>query len=176
MRPTGVTLCTVCHLPVYTQRRTANVHGYSACTEQSIRNIRQNGGCLLRPGQAAIVASASHYMHAELNSALSNFSRRSPSIRGCYAALLAHGGEGRNLMLALLSLGSHMALASSMWSLFRITPIRKVGPPVVRNLKNLRPISLCTAMLQVQDSLRMWWCKARLEEYSGPDQVEGIFD
>eukprot|EP00973_Karenia_brevis_P001214 166574-Karenia_brevis.AAC.1 len=69
-----------------------------------------------------------------------------------------------------------MAVASSIKSVREFAPLRKAGPRIVRSVENLRPISISTDLVQVQDGLWVQRNMRHFEQYCGPCQVDGVSD
>ena len=127
--------------------------------------------------QACQCLSPAHlYSSMELDLVLSAI-KPSKKTAGCpYAALRAANSQGKRLTLALANLGRHTVLTSSLWSLRLVSPIRKSGPALVRSLSCLRPVSICSDMAHVQDSLWLNRCRGRLLSFCGSDQLGGVSD
>ena len=116
------------------------------------------------------------YSQQEVDDVCDAFSQNKQCLGFPYAALKAQQGEGRKVTWALVTLGQHMGLTSSHWSLRRFGPIRKAGPRTVRHSKNLRPISVACDLAQVQDALWIARNGPLLETFCGPAQVGGVSD
>ncbi len=116
------------------------------------------------------------YTMEELDAVLHDLDPNKATVRGCYAALRATCEAGKRLTLALMNLGRHVAMTSSLWATRRCQPIRKSGPRLVRKISCLRPVSLCCDLARVQDSLWLWRWFGTLMSFCGSDQVGGVSD
>lgn len=129
----------------------------------NLSSIRSNGAVPTRGDRAPQesagtnddpVQRAALYTEDELAQVLSGMRAMKHCIKGAYAALKAAVPEGRRLTLALVNLGKWVGLTSTLWSVRQFAHIRKNGPRVVQRINNLRPLSICSDMAQVQD--RLW--------------------
>ncbi|CAE8699927.1 unnamed protein product, partial [Polarella glacialis] len=136
-----------------------------------VSQIRRSGVPAEIPG-----SSDQLYTDQELELVLKRLQSTKKCFRGCFAALKAKVIAARAFMLALVNLGRHMALTSTLWSLRCYSPIRKSGPSLVRKVEALRPISLCTDMAHVQDGLWMARNASNLSDYAGGEQCGGASD
>ncbi|CAE8685974.1 unnamed protein product [Polarella glacialis] len=136
-----------------------------------VSQIRRSGAPAEIPG-----SSDQLYTDQELELVLKRLQSTKKCFRGCFAALKAKVIAARAFMLALVNLGRHMALTSTLWSLRCYSPIRKSGPSLVRKVEALRPISLCTDMAHVQDGLWMARNASNLSDYAGGEQCGGASD
>ena len=141
----------------------------SASLRASVVSIRQ--GVVARQD---FNADPGLYSVSEVNEALGNLKAGKRCAFGCIDALRAPNEAGRRVTLALVNLSRFVGLTSSLWSLRKFYPIRKMGPAVVRHVGHVRPISIGTDMAQIQDALWLMRNRALLEAYAGPAQVGGI--
>ena len=134
----------------------------------------------LRRGQSHLprrsVLLDGSYSEQAVNRAIDALKPAKRTIRGCNGALTSIVLEGRRLTKALVNLGRHLGLTSTLWSFRQISPIRKDGPKTVRSTAALRPISLATEMASVQDALWVARNARQLEDFCGPSQLGGVDD
>ena len=103
--------------------------------DSMVAEIARSGG--IAAGSDAGARFVNFYSDDELDGILAKFCKSKKCTKGCYAALCAPRRAGRHLTLALADLGLFMVLTSSLWSLRRFTPIKKLGPSLVRSVECL---------------------------------------
>ena len=150
--------------------------------ERDVASIRSVGACRDWSGApvlswAAPAASATVYHTDEaINRAITSLKVGKACMFGVASAVKATCAAGRRLTHSLMNLCFHVCLTSTHWSLRKFTPIRKAGPRLVRSSHNLRPISICSEMAQVQDALWMQRNVGRLRTFCGSSQAGGVLD
>ena len=91
------------------------------------------------------------------------------------AAIVASNHEGRRLCYLLLNLFLALAVVPTAW-MREICNIRKRGPQVVTDLRNIRPISFTDDLQTLFDMAWLARCREKLERYVGAEQGGGRFD
>ena len=126
---------------------------------QQVNELRQRGAAadVLRPWDLSLEMSPSqnvgYYSEQEVDAVLDSLNIHKRANQGCYAATRARIPGARALTRALLNLGRHVCLTTTVWCLRQFAPIWKDGPRVVRSTTRLRPISLASVMASLQDAL-----------------------
>ncbi|CAK0864133.1 unnamed protein product, partial [Prorocentrum cordatum] len=105
------------------------------------------------------------YSETEVEEAIALLKLGKRTVHLCNAAVKAPVQEGFRLTRALLNLGRRLCVTSRFWSLRQFSPLRKSGPPVVRKVSALRPVSFASDMASVQDALWIARNGALIEAY-----------
>ena len=120
--------------------------------------------------------NAAPYSWQELDEAQRSFRLRKQSYRCALAAARTSCPPAKALNLALVNLARECELTSSLWCERPITPTRKAGPKVVRQVTNLRPISVVSDVAAIQDGLWLGRCTKLLKDFTGAVQPGGKFE
>ena len=106
---------------------------------------------------------------------MSDISRHKASLRFPRAALVNENPLGLELCWLLLNLFMALGVVPSAW-MREVSFIRKRGPQVVTEMKNLRPISYTDELQTLFDLAWLHSCRHLLETYIGQEQAGGRFD
>ena len=144
----------------------------SAQNIANITRIRATGAASSALGSTATVGiDDSPYTVQEVTEVVDKMSASKHCLGMPYSALKALCPSGRELTRVLANLGLHSCLTSSRWSVRVLNAVRKAGPHVVRQVNNLRPISLANDMAQVQDALWIRRAAPVLDAFAGEGQL-----
>ena len=137
----------------------------------------RNSRALLHPRTGATLPDTQMaFTPGEVGEVISQLSRTSVSLRGCYAAVKASSIGGRAVTLAIVNICFNLTLFPSSATLREFNPIRKKGPKVVHSLSCLRPISFSSDLAAVLDALILRRCRSAFVEFWGPGQSGGVYD
>ena len=149
----------------------------SAQNIANITRIRATGAASSALGSTATVGiDDSPYTVQEVTEVVDKMSASKHCLGMPYSALKALCPSGRELTRVLANLGLHFCLTSPRWSVRVLNVVRKAGPHVVRQVNNLRPISLANDMAQIQDALWIRRAAPVLDAFAGEGQLGGSLD
>ena len=111
----------------------------------------------------------------EVKQWIQSVSLRKASVRFPRAVIRNEHPQGHELCWLLLNLFLAFGVVPTAW-MREVNFIRKRGPQLVTDLKNLRPISYTDELQTLFDLAWLQRCRHLLEAYVGPEQAGGRFD